>query len=369
MCELSPFFTVSVTEFNGKNYEEKDYDFDLSENVTVIAGSLYRRVPNGLELITYAGEGKNAEVAEGTVRISAMAFAGSSVKGVSLPRELKAIGHKAFFACENLSLVTFKSYNAPVLEEEYDYNYYSSFKNIPATGEYDFVDQNGNEFIMNGLGIVDYFMWNAADAPYVIYYGASFIDYIGHIENPITMVYPANGKNYDSFVLGQYFDTTVLGAAAADDVTLAAIALIDRLPETVSLEDRALVEEARAAYDAISTIEQRALVTNYSKLTEAEDRIEKLLALENPEETTPPADDEVQDDGKLRTIILIALASVLVAAAVCIIIIDSIRGRKEKLNSELIDEKLMELIRHTKPATPDTSDKEGEEKDENDKND
>ena len=125
----------------------------------------------------------------------------------------------------------------------------------------------------------------------------------------------------------------VLGAAAADDVTLAAIALIDSLPETVSLEDRALVEEARAAYDAISTIEQRALVTNYSKLTEAEDRIEKLLALENPEDTTPPADDEVQEDGKLRTIILIALASALVAAAVCIIIIDSIRVRKEKLNS------------------------------------
>jgi hypothetical protein len=240
-----------------------------------------------------------------------------------------------------------------VLEEEFDYNYYASFDNIPGAGDYDFTDQNGIGIIKPGIGIVPYFMWNAADAPYVIYYGASFIDYIGHIESPITMVHPANGKNYDSFVLGQYFDTVVLGAAAADDVTLAAIALIDRLPETVSLDDRALVEEARAAYDAISTIEQRALVTNYAKLTEAEDRIEKLLTLENPEDTTPPADEEEQDDGKLRTVILIALASVLAAAAVCIIVIDSIHARRDG----------------KKPATPDETAEKGEGKDENDKND
>ena len=369
MCDLAPFSTVNVTEFNGKNYEETVYDFDISESVTVIAGSLYRRVPNGLELITYAGEGKNAVIADGTVRLSAMSFAGSELKSVELPKELSAIGHKAFYACENLTLVTFKSYNAPVLEEEFDYNYYSSFKNIPATGDYDFVDQYGKEFVISGLGIVDHFMWNAADAPYVIYYGANFIDYIGHIENPITMVYPANGKNYDSFVLGQYFDTTVLGAAAADDVTLAAIALIDSLPETVSLDDRALVEQARAAYDAISTIEQRALVTNYQKLTEAEDRIEKLLTLENPEDTTPPDDGEEKPGLDLTTIILIALTSVLAIIVVTIIIIDSINARKDKKNADFKDTYVIRKSKRSKPATPDESAEEGEEKDENDKND
>jgi hypothetical protein len=298
-----------------------------------------------------------------------MSFAGSELKSVELPKELSAIGHKAFYACENLSLVTFKSYNAPVLEEEFDYNYYSSFQNIPATGDYDFVDQYGKEFVISGLGIVDHFMWNAADAPYVIYYGANFIDYIGHIENPITMVYPANGKNYNSFVLGQYFDTVVLGAAAADDVTLAAIALIDSLPETVSLDDRALVEQARAAYDAISTIEQRALVTNYQKLTEAEDRIEKLLTLENPEETTPPDDGGEEAGLDLTTIILIALTSLLAIIVVTIIIIDSVHARKDKKNADFKDTYVIRKSKRSKPATPDESAEEGEEKDENDKND
>ena len=369
MCDISPCHTVSTTEFNGKVYEDTVYDFDLSENVTVIAGSLYRRVPNGLELITYAGEGKNADVAANTVRISAMAFAGSELKSVSFPKELAAIGHKAFFACENLSLVTFQSYDAPILEEEFDYDYYTTYQNIPASGDYNFVDQYGNEFVLAGLGIVDYFMWNAADAPYVIYYGANFIDHIGHIENPITMVYPANGKNYDSFVLGQYFDTFVLGANAADKTTLAAIALIDSLPETVSLDDLALVEAARAAYDSISTIEQRALVTNYQKLTEAEDRIEKLLTLENPEDTTP-TEEPVETDGlDLTTIILIALTSVLAIVVVTIIIIDSVHAKKEKKNADYHDTVVVKKIKRSKPATPDTSAEEGEEKDENDKND
>ena len=181
------------------------------------------------------------------------------------------------------------------------------------------------------------------------------------------MVRPTNGQYYDSFVLGQYFDTVVLGAAAADDITLAAIALIDSLPETVSLDDRALVEEARAAYDAISTIEQRALVTNYAKLTEAEDRIENLLTLEQPEDTTPPTDEEEKDDGKLRTVILISLASVIVAAAVCIIVIDGIHTRKNKKNADF-NETVVRRSGRSKPAAPDRSAEEGEEKDENDKN-
>jgi len=369
MCKLAPFSSVKVTEFNGNNYEETSYNFDLSENITVIEGSLYRRVPNGLELITYAGEGKNAVVADETVRLSAMSFAGSDVRSVELPKELNAIGHKAFFGCESLTLVTFKSYDAPILEEEFDYNYYSTFENIPATGDYTFVDQNGGELIYSGLGIVDYFMWNAADAPYVIYYGANFIDYIGHIDNKITMVYPSNGKNYDSFVLGQYFDTVVLGAAAADDITLAAIALIDCLPETVSLDDRALVEQARAAYDAISNIVQRALVTNYQKLTEAEDRIQKLLTLDQPEDTEAPTDGEGEGGLDLTTTILIVLTSLLAVVVVTIIIIDSIHARREKKNADFEETVVIKKRGRSKPATPDKSDKEGEEKDENDKND
>ena len=333
MCVLEPFAKVNKVEFGTKVYDEITLDYELSESVRVIGGSLYRVVPNGLELVTYAGEGKNATVAEGTARISAMAFAGSEIKSVELPATLASIGHKAFFACESLSLVTFKSYNAPILEEEFDYNYFASYENIPATGDYSFVDQNGKDILFTGLGIVDYFMWNAAEAPYVVYYGANFIDYIGHVENKITMVCPANGKHYDSFILSNYFDNVLLGAAAADDVTLAAIDLIDKLPETVSLDDRADVEAARAAYDAISTIEQRALVTNYQKLTEAEARIEKLLTLENGEETTEPV-EEPTEGLDTPTVVIIILTALLALAVAGIIVSDTILIRKNKKAEE-----------------------------------
>ena len=334
MCILKPFARVNKVDFGGKVYEEISLDYDLTESVRVIAGSLYRVIPNGLELITFAGEDKNATVADGTARISAWAFAGSDVKNVTLPKELASIGHKAFFACDSLTLVTFRSYNAPILEEEFDYNYFASYENIPATGDYTFLDGNGKELVFSGLGIVDCFMWNADSSPYVVYYGASFKDYIGRIDNKITMVRPANGKCYDSFILSNYFDNVLLGAAAADDVTLAAIDLIDKLPETVSLDDKAEVEAARAAYDAISTLEQRALVTNYQKLTEAEARIEKLLTLENGENTEPPAEADPEDKTDYTDTILIVLTALLVFTIIALIFKDSVTGKKAASTEE-----------------------------------
>ena len=338
MCVLEPFALVNKVEFNGTVYDEISLDYEISENVKVIGGSLYRVIPNGLELITYAGDGKNVVVADGTARISAWAFAGSEIKSVELPKELASIGHKAFFACDNLTLVTFKSYNAPILEEEFDYNYFASYENIPAVGEFEFVDSNGKSIVFEGLGIVDYFMWNASDAPYVIYYGANFINYIGRVDNKITMVCPANGKNYDSFILSNYFDNMLLGAAAADDVTLAAIELIDKLPETVSLDDKSAVEAARAAYDAISTLEQRALVTNYQKLTEAEARIEKLLTLENGEQTEAPEEITPEDKTDATETIIIVLTALLVFTILALIFKDSVTGKNAAEEGEKKDE-------------------------------
>ena len=278
-CRLVPFSSVEITNFNGKDYETVTYTFDLSENVRVIEGSLYRVVPKGLELITYAGNTDTVQVADGTVRISAMAFAGTPVRQVLLPYTLRAIGHKAFFDCDDLRLVTFTSYNAPILEEEFDAAYHDSFDNIPGSGDYTFQYSDGTALVKNGLGIVPYFMWNAESSYHNTYYGASFIDYIGHVDSPITMVKPVNGNHYDSFILSQYFDTAIDGSAAADEITLAAIAAINAIPDSVTLEHKALVEAARAAYDKISTKEQQALVTNFEKLTAAERRIADLEAL------------------------------------------------------------------------------------------
>ena len=313
-CKLSPITTEKVNEsFNGTDYSEVTDTFNITDSVKVINGSLYRVVPNGLEFIAYCGNGGNVTVAEGTVRISALSFAGSDVASVVLPSTLYSIGHKAFYGCEKLVAVSFSSYNAPVLEEEYDVYLFLEGNNIPATGE-------------GGLGIVPYFMWNVTSWPTNVYYGANFVDYVGCVDNKILMIRPSNGKNYNSFIFGQYFDTVVDGAPAADEITLEVIEAIKKIPEKVTLSDEALVIAARAAYNKIGTNEQKALVTEYSKLTAAEKRIADLKYLQNEDEPvtpdTPDVPDEPTDnvdDGKsigTLAIVFIVIGSVAGAAAI-----------------------------------------------------
>ena len=56
----------------------------------------------------------------------------------------------------------------------------------------------------------------------------------------------------------------------------AAAALIDALPTTVTASDKASVEAARAAYDALSDV-KKALIKNYDKLTAAEAALKALI--------------------------------------------------------------------------------------------
>ncbi|MBQ7347570.1 MAG: leucine-rich repeat protein [Clostridia bacterium] len=325
-CIVAPFTSTVSETFHNKEYFTTVYTFDLNSAIRVIDGSLYRVVPKGLELITYASMGEDSvTVADGTVRISAMAFAGSDIVKAILPQSLISIGHKAFYGCEKLTLVVFSSYDAPILEEEYDYDYYASGENIPASGDYTIVKADGvTSEDRDGLGIVPYFMWNVVSNPYNVYYGANFADYIGHIDQAIVMSRPVNGQNYDSFIFSNYFNVTVDGAAAPDEITLAAIAAINALPDQVSLSDKALVEAARAAYDKIASLEQRALVTNYSKLQEAEKRIANLEYLENGEpapEPEPPVEKEPMTTAEILCIVFGGLFILSVAAVVVLLIL------------------------------------------------
>ncbi len=314
MCRIQPFCQENVTSFNGTDYTDTVYTYQISDTVQIIGGSLYQSVPKGLELVTYAGTEDMLCIAEKTVRISDMAFAGSDVRSVSMPYTVAALGHKAFYGCDELITVTFQSYDAPILEEEYDYYYYLSQDHIPATGEYSFTDATEAVFYKNGLELVPYFMWNAAESPSNIYYGASFVDYIGHYEADLVLVRPTNGQNYNSFVMNQYFAMTLDGAAAADDLTLAAINAINALPETVGLDDKPLVEAARTAYDRITVLEQKALITNYSKLTQAEKRIADLEYLAND---TPVADQPTEQPAQPRNYAVpVILIAVIVLPAV-----------------------------------------------------
>ncbi len=308
MCDVH-FTSTQIESFNGTDTETLLETYSVSDSVFVENGALYCRTANGLVLICYGGSQlKDVQVADNTVRIASMAFAGSSVEMVTLPKTLKAIGHKAFYGCDALRMVVLNSYNAPVLEEEFDPTYYESLAHVPGTGDFgSYTDYDGTEVTIEPMELIPYFMWNATGGMYSnVFYGANFLDYVGAVENKLTLVRPVNGKGYESFIWQQYFDLTVNGAAAPDDTTMAAIAAIDAIGEKVSYENRHLVENARAAYAKIATLEQQALVTNYSALVSAEQRITALTPVEEPGTEPEPETPASADAGRyLAAIVLL----------------------------------------------------------------
>ena len=339
-CDIDALFTLGEEEFNGEMYPTGNlYTFSVSDSIRIIDGSIYKVVPAGLELITWSGD-RSAAVAEGTTRISAMAFAGSDVKQVILPTTLISIGHKAFYECNDLSLVTFGSVYAPILEEEYDYMYYGSLENIHATGIYTYVDSHDlvTEISVEGLGISPFYSWYAEQLPTTCFYGANFIDYIGHLDGKqITMIKPVNGVYYDSFVLSQYFDTVIDGSASLEAATIAAIEAISKIPDVKSLRlsDKALVEAARAAYNLVLSYTQRDLVTNYSLLVQAEKRISDLEYLQNNPGASTPTDPVIPPVNEFDWMpILVITASLgalaILALIVIVIVILANRGKSRR---------------------------------------
>ena len=329
LCQVEPFCQVTVTDFHGTVQEERNYTYELSKTVQIIDGSLYHKTANGLELITYANpEHTMVHLAEDTIRIAGMAFAGSDVQRVVLPYTTTSIGHKAFYLCEDLELVVFGSYYAPILEEEFDPSYYESLEHVPGTGEFgSYTDYDGNEVIINGMGLLPYYMWNATDGMYAsVFYGANFVDYVGYVEEKLTMVRPANGQQYDSFVLSQYFDIIIDGAKAPDDAAVAAINAIKAIPERVSYEDKAIVEAARAAYSKVALLEQQALVTNYADLITAEQRIAAL----DPNAQEPTQEEPVVEQPKDGTVGGVILCVVVVGALVACGAVSFLKSKKKK---------------------------------------
>jgi hypothetical protein len=119
-------------------------------------------------------------------------------------------------------------------------------------------------------------MWNVMSSPTNYFYGANFVDYIGHVDNKLMMVRPSNGQHYGTFIHDQYFALYVDGSVAPTDATLAAIEAISQIPGRVELIHKEIVKAARAAYSKIATLDQQALVSNYTVLVKAEQRIKNL---------------------------------------------------------------------------------------------
>lgn len=306
-CAISTFGKMTDVTFNGSVIgQELTETYDVSSTVRVIGGVLYQSVPNGLELVSYplAKQGTDFTVEEGTVRLAARAFAGSQLQTVTLPQTLRSVGDKAFYGCADLRMVVFKSYEAPVLEEEYDTSY-ATESNVPFT-------ENAG-----GLGIVDYYMWNVGTGGGSNYfYGANFVDYIGHNDGKLVMVRPSNGQNYGSFIFEQYFGVSVAGSPAAMQNTLDVIALIAQLPDSMSvtLNDEAAIVAARAAYDAIGSTEQQSLVSNIDRLTAAESALAYLKTREPTPEPDPVPEPSAVAEFFRNNMVGLIIAGVLLLA-------------------------------------------------------
>ena len=310
---------------DGFNIEYVNYDYDISDTVHVIRGALYCELPaGGLELICYPDAGDTSiRVAEGTVRISDYAAAyNNTVVSVYLPYSLKAVGHGAFYKCPNLSLVSFESIAAPILEAEYDESYiiYDEDDNIV----------NDSQLIMDKLP--DYVHLEATHLSGVLY-NNNFGDYVGIARN-LTLVYPKNGTGYSTYLFDSYFDHVVVAKVVADDTTRLAIALIDALPRNVMLTDEAAVVAARVVYDQIKDLDQLALVTNISTLTRAESRIAALKAAQNPptEETpggtTPGGSEGEEPKNEAGFTVLIVVLSLVCVLLIVAFLMPMLRQRK-----------------------------------------
>ena len=334
---VEPFCLVETADFNGTVTENRIYTYDISDSVKIIDGSLYCNAENGLQLITYAGvDPADVQVAEGTARITAMAFAGSDVQMVTMPSTVYAIGHKAFYGCDQLEIVVFGSHESPIMEEEFDPRYYEVLEHIPGTGDFGtYTDYDGQEVQINGMGLVPYFMWNATDGMYFdVYYGCNFKDYVGYVEDKILMVKPVNGVQYDSFILDQYFDVVIDGAQAPSKHTLKTIKAIRDIPEKVSYEQRALVEYARSLYSQIGTLEQQSLVVNFADLISAEQRIIALAPTEENE--TPAVPEEEDKEEKSNAMFWIVVALLGAVALVALVVVVQQISKKKKLQ-QVID--------------------------------
>ena len=338
LCIIAPDSLIKIVpvEFGGTVVSSTAVDtYEITENVLVIGGSLYAKVPNGMELITYIGNSDRVVVEEGTVRISAYAFAGADFEDVVLPRSLASIGHKAFYKCTSIDSVIFKSYYAPILEEQYEISYFMDLNNIPTIPTNAFTT-DGRYY---GLGIVPYFMWGASSTPSNYFYGANFIDYIGHGVKDIEMVRPVNGVYYDTFIYDQYFNDVQDGAAAPDKITEAAMDAILKLAGVrVSLQHEQLVLDARAAYDKITSELQRSILSETmvdgtsltAILTAAERRIEALKSVEDVTPEEDGEDVESTDSGELSVSVVITITAILLVAGVATVVIIYLNDKKRK---------------------------------------
>lgn len=187
-CTSLASFTVAGDEGNNMRNDI------INDYARLIDGVLYTTLPSGdlqLHSVPAGMFGLNGtkqelvlEVAEGTTRIDL--YAGNEnpyLTKLILPSTLASVGNYAFYGCDNLTAVEFRSYAAPALES----NYAKSASLDEKDPGYELLH---NQFDLFNLELCYY----------------HFIDLVGK-KKPLTLILPKNpdAKGYDALVYLVYF--------------------------------------------------------------------------------------------------------------------------------------------------------------------
>ena len=240
LFEGSESFAAFFTTVNGEKVYDKEYD-----NVMIKDGVLYTVTPVGYILVSYplAKEGTEFTVADGTARIEYCAALGNKyLEKVILPQSLRYIGNHSFYMCDNLNTVVFKSYYAPVLEGT-------------MTGEQIDIKPDTIENFPGFDKLYKYeYYYRFSDVVAAPYYYSTFKGIVASKEaTGLTYVLPTNNSGYDSIIYKAFFtpSETENSGMAMGPYAIAFIDAVKRLPEVVDRFDKALIDAAINAYNAL----------------------------------------------------------------------------------------------------------------------
>ncbi|MCM1043030.1 MAG: leucine-rich repeat protein [Corallococcus sp.] len=227
---------------------QKKYTATL-QNSMVDNGVLYVKAENGsYVLVCYpvAKTDKDYSVAEGTVRIEYIAaYNNKSLTNLTLPMTLEYIGNMAFYGCDKLDTVTFKSYYAPVLEGTTTMNIEITPDNKYAYPKFDLLYK------------YDFYMKEADIVAFPLSYN-TFIDTVTSAKTlNLKYIYPDESQGYDSTLYKAYFnDVTDGGNRVTSGETMGRYAIafikaVQNLPAQASRYDESVMGEAVGAYNAL----------------------------------------------------------------------------------------------------------------------
>ena len=274
-------FTAYYTTVDGSKVYDKEY-----ENVMIKDGVLYAVTPAGYVLMSYptAKADKEFAVADGTVRIDYCAALGNkNIETLILPESLRYIGNHAFYLCDSLKKVVFKSYYAPVLEGTMTGD---TVEITPETlSEYPGAAE---------LYKYDYYLQMEDIVAYPLYY-SNFIDALTTKATVgLTYVIPKNSSGYDSRIYKAYFTPVENedSGIVAGPYALNFIDAVKKLPDVVDRFDEALINAAINAYNALegkddmqfvdpSYVEKFNEARSQYNVSVAENKINHLFDMDN----------------------------------------------------------------------------------------